>query len=99
MGETVNHCILTACIAELESLRYTPAGVPALNLVLEHGSSIEMAGQAQQVKAVVKAKAFGSIAERLAGQAIGSIWKFSGFLASSRNGKQVHLQIQDITAA
>jgi primosomal replication protein N len=51
------------------------------------------------VKATLKAKAFGSIAERLAGQAIGSIWKFSGHLASPRNGKQVFLHIQDIAAS
>jgi primosomal replication protein N len=99
VSETVNCCVLTACIAELESMRYTPAGIPALNLILEHASSIEITGQAQQVKAKLKAKAFGSLAERLAGQAIGSIWKFSGHLASPRNGKQVYLHIQDIAAS
>ena len=99
MNETTNCCVLTACIAELESMRYTPAGIPALNLVVEHVSSIQSAGQEQQVKATLKAKAFGSIAERLAGQAIGSIWKFSGHLASPRNGKQVFLHIQDIAAS
>jgi hypothetical protein len=47
---------LTACIAELESMRYTPAGIPALNLILEHASSIEITGQAQQVKAITESK-------------------------------------------
>jgi len=98
VSEAVNRCALTACIAELESLRYTPAGIPALNLKLEHASSIQEAGQEQQVKAVMKAKAFGSLAERLAGQAVGSAWKFTGYLASPRNGKQVYLHIQDISA-
>ena len=98
MSETVNSCVLTACIVELDSMRYTPAGIPALNLVLEHVSTIQVTGQAQQVKALLKAKAFGSLAERLAGQALGSIWKFSGHLASPRNGKQVYLHIQDIAA-
>jgi primosomal replication protein N len=69
------------------------------NLILEHASSIEITGQAQQVKAITESKAFGSLAERLAGQAIGSIWKFSGHLASPRNGKQVYLHIQDIAAS
>ena len=97
MSETFNHCVLSACIAELESLRYTPAGIPALNLKLEHASSIQVAGQEQQVKAAMKAKAFGTLAERLAVQAVGSVWKFSGHIASPRNGKQVYLHIQDIS--
>ena len=99
MGEDVNCCVLTACIAELESMRYTPAGIPALGLVIAHASSLQVAGQEQQVKATLKAKAFGALAERLAGQAIGSTWKFSGHLASPRNGKQVYLHIQDIAAS
>jgi primosomal replication protein N len=59
VSEAVNCCVLTACIAELESMRYTPAGIPALNLILEHASSVEEAGQAQQVKAALKAVALG----------------------------------------
>ncbi len=98
MIEATNCCVLTACIAELEGLRYTPAGIPALNLKLEHASSIQVSGQEQQVKAAMKAKAFGTLAERLAVQAIGSVWKFTGHLASPRNGKQVYLHIQDISA-
>ncbi len=98
MSEAINCCVLTACIAELESLRYTPAGIPALNLKLEHASSLQVAGQEQQVKAALKAKAFGTLAERLAVQAVGSVWKFTGHLESPRSGKQVYLHIQDIAA-
>jgi primosomal replication protein N len=98
VSESVNSCVLTACIAELESLRYTPAGIPALSLKLEHASSIQAAGQGQLVKAVLKAKAFGTLAERLAVQAVGSVWQFTGYLASPRSGKQVYLHIQDISA-
>ena len=36
MSETANLLILTASIVELEAMRYTPAGLPALNLKLEH---------------------------------------------------------------
>ena len=79
-------------------LRYTPAGIPALNLKLEHTSSVTEAGQERQVKAAMKAVAFGTLAERLAKQAIGSVWKFSGYLASPRSGKQVHLYIQEFSA-
>ncbi len=95
MSEPANCFVLTACIAELEALRYTPAGVPALNLKLEHASSVTEAGQARQIKAVAKAVALGTMAERLAKQATGSVWKFSGFLATPRNGKQLVFHIQE----
>jgi primosomal replication protein N len=33
-------------------MRYTPAGLPALNLKLEHESEVKEAGQTRQVKVV-----------------------------------------------
>jgi len=47
------------------------------------------------VKASLKALAVGAMAERLGRQAVGSQWRFTGFLASPRNGKHVVLHIQD----
>ena len=91
----MNRVELTACIAELNALRYTPAGLPALDLRLEHESSTEEAGQARRVKAAVKAVALGVVAERIGRQAVGSVWRFSGFLATPRNGKHVVLHIQE----
>ncbi len=76
-------------------MRYTPAGLPALNLRLEHESVVQEAGSSRTVKVVVKAVAFGTLAERLAKQAIGSVWKFTGFLANARQGKSVVFHIQD----
>jgi primosomal replication protein N len=92
-----NTLVLSACIVEAETLRYTPAGLPALNLRLEHESELQEAGQARQVKAAVKAVAFGTLAERLVTQAIGSVWRFSGFLATPRNGKSVVFHIQEFS--
>jgi primosomal replication protein N len=91
-----NHVALTACIAEAQPLRYTPAGLPALDLRLEHGSRQMDAGQARDVKLAIKALAFGTLAERLARQNLGSRFRFQGFLAMSRNGKSVVFHIQDI---
>lgn len=91
----MNRVDLTACIAEVKPLRYTPAGVPALDLRLEHESGVEEAGQTRTVKATIKALALGTLAERLARQPIGSPWRFSGFLATPRNGKHVVLHIQE----
>ena len=97
MDQAANQLVLSAAIAELEGLRYTPAGVPALNLRLEHASEIQEAGQDRQVRAMVRATAFGAVAETLSRQALGSSWKFKGFLASARNAKTVVFHIQQVS--
>ena len=91
----LNQLLLSACIAELAALRFTPAGLPALDMRLEHESVHDEAGQARQVKVALKAVAFASVAERLARQPLGSRWRFQGFLANPRNGKHPVLHITE----
>jgi len=91
----VNRTELTACIAEQAALRYTPAGLPALDLILEHASEVSEAGQNRKVQLKIRALAIGSLAERLVKQAVGSVWTFKGFLATPRQGKSVVLHIQE----
>ncbi|WP_291914009.1 primosomal replication protein N [Limnohabitans sp.] len=91
----MNRTELTACIAEQAALRYTPAGLPALDLILEHASEVQEAGQMRKVQLKLRALAIGSLAERLAKQAVGSVWTFQGFLATPRQGKSVVLHIQE----
>ena len=93
-----NHVELSAVIAEVKALRFTPAGLPALDLLIEHESSVEEAGAQRTVKAAVKAVAFGAMAERLARQPLGTAWVFSGFLGTTRNAKGVALHIQAFEA-
>ena len=76
-------------------MRYTPAGIPALNCRLEHESQMREAGGIRTVKMVIKAVAFGPEAARLAQQAVGSNWNFKGFLANARQGKSIVFHIQD----
>lgn len=90
----MNRLLLDARIAEVSAPRYTPAGLPALDLKLEHQSEVEDAGQSRQVAVAIRAVAFGSTAERLARQPIGSHWRFEGFLAMPRNGKHPVLHVQ-----
>ena len=92
-----NQLLLTASVVALDALRYPPAGLPALNVKLEHESNLMEAGQARAVKAAIKAVAFGTVAERLAKQATGSVWSFSGFLATPLNGKHVVYHLQDFS--
>ncbi len=80
---------------ETNVLRYTPAGLPAIDLRLEHESVVEQAGQSRQVKASIKAQAVGAMAERLVRQSIGSVWQFKGFLATPIKGKSVVFHIQE----
>ena len=95
-GVNHNQLCLTARIAEARPLRYTPAGLPALDLLLEHESRQQEAAQERTVQVSVKAVAFGPVAERLARQALGSLWTCRGFLAAARGGKGVVFHIQDI---
>lgn len=90
----MNQVLLSARIAETHALRYTPAGLPALDFRLEHESEVLEAGQARQVKAAIRALAIGSVAESIVRQPVGSAWAFKGFLATPRNGKHPVLHIQ-----
>ena len=87
---------MTARIAQLSELRYTPAGVPALNLVLEHeGEQIE-AGSSRQVSLSIKAVAFGTLAEQAVRLDLSTNLRLKGFLASARTGKSVIFHIQEL---
>ena len=90
----MNQTVLSARIAEAAALRYTPAGLPAIDLRLEHESELQEAGQRRQVKVELKAVAFGAQAETLARQSIGASFRFTGFLAAARGGKHPVLHIQ-----
>lgn len=95
----MNHLALVAVVAEVAALRYTPAGLPALDVRLEHESEVREAGQLRRVKFELKAVAFGSMAEKLTRQPVGSRWQFTGFLSNTRNGKGLLLHIQHIEQA
>jgi primosomal replication protein N len=90
----VNHVELTACIAEASPLRYTPAGIPAANFVLEHESEVIEAGVTRQVKLTVRAVAFGALAEQSAKSPLGQPFRFTGFLINARTSKGVVFHIQ-----
>ena len=91
----MNQLVLTACIVEVSTLRYTPAGLPALNFTLDHESQVQEAGSTRQVKVSIKALAVGALAESIGRQVIGSIWRFTGFLGAARQGKNIVFHIQE----
>lgn len=90
----MNHVELTACIAEASPLRYTPAGIPAVNFVLEHESEMMETGTMRKVKLTVRAVAFGALAEQSVQLALGKAFRFTGFLINARTSKGVVFHIQ-----
>jgi primosomal replication protein N len=94
----VNQLVLTACLVEVSPLRYTPAGLPALNFSLESDTEVQEMDVKRQVKVSLKAIAIGHLAESIGKQTLGSVWKFTGFLGAARQGKNVVFHIQEFNA-
>jgi len=92
----MNRVLLTAQIIERKALRYTPAGLPALDLVLKHESDVVEAQQPRKVALDIKAVAIGPIAEQLVRREIGVPLGIAGFLGAPRNGRGVLLHITEI---
>lgn len=81
---------------QVATLRYTPAGLPILEMVLKHQSYQQEAGAQRLVESEVNAKLLGKDAQEWQ-HAEGSIVEVTGFLAqkSLRNPRLV-LHIQTI---
>ena len=91
-----NQFQLTARLHKVDVLRYTPAGVPVLDVVLQHESMQEENGLQHQVKFELPAKIIGEQAKAWQHK-IGTMVEVSGFLAqrSQRIFRPV-LRIQNI---
>ena len=83
----MNRLVLQAQILEIAAIRYTPAGLPALDLMLTHESMVEEAGSTRKVAMEIKAVAIGEVVKRV--QALGLTEKtvFTGFLSAQRQGR------------
>jgi primosomal replication protein N len=86
-----NQVSLSGTLVELGALRYTPAGLPAVEFRIHHESSVTEAGVERQVRAEVPAIAFDTVARQVASAAVGSALRAEGFLAakSQRSAKIV----------
>ena len=89
----MNQLVLSVQLLERGALRYTPAGIAALDLVLGHESQVSEAGQARKSALQLRGVALGDIVQRLERQAIGSGFEASGFLSAQRNGRGVVFHI------
>lgn len=92
----MNRLVLSAKLVQRSALRYTPAGLPALDLVLAHASTVSEDGQPRQVSFEMRAVAIGAVTQALQALALGGQGLFAGFLAASRNGRGWLLHITTV---
>jgi primosomal replication protein N len=85
----MNQLVLRASVVQRGAMRYTPAGLPALDLVLRHESQQLEAGHPRKVSMEMRAVVIGEIAQRAAALPVGGEARFDGFVAAQRNGRGV----------
>jgi primosomal replication protein N len=92
----MNRLVLNATLVERGALRYTPAGLPALDLSLKHESEVTQDGQTRKVWFELKARAIGEITQRVSRVELGSMHGFAGFLSSQRNGRGIVFHVTEL---
>lgn len=91
----MNRFDLVATVLEITPLRYTPAGLPAIEMQLTHQSEVLEAGALRRVDLTLSAVALGDIAMMLATTSLGDRLLVQGFVAPARKGSKklvLHLQ-------
>ena len=87
---------MTAAIVERSALRFTPAGLPALDVSLRHESQVVQLGETRKVSLELRAKAIGEITTALLAAELGIEHEFNGFVGSQRNGRGIVFHIQSV---
>ena len=94
--EAQNRTELTGTVTAIDAVRYTPAGIPIVELKITHESGQTEAGRNRQVSIEMTALAAGDLARRVAQCPLGAQVRLSGFLAHRGKGRvQVVLHIND----
>lgn len=92
----MNELHLTATIVERDVIRYSPAGIPILSVVLGHVSEQMEAGYPRRTEFEMPAMAAGDVSGKLQQVAAGEVLQFRGFLApKGRNSKSLVFHIVD----
>jgi primosomal replication protein N len=92
----MNRLVLSASLLERRALRHTPAGLPALDLSLQHESEATEDGQPRKVSMEIKAIGIGVITQALGDMVLGHQGLFGGFLAPARNGRGLLFHITSV---
>jgi primosomal replication protein N len=97
LSEAANRIEISGVVTELQSLRYTPAGVPVVEFRLAHDSERAEAGATRKVHTEIDAVAFEAQARLLAAGPMGRLLKAEGFLcAKNRRSKKPILHVTNI---
>jgi primosomal replication protein N len=92
----MNRLVLAATLVERAALRYTPAGLPALDLGLRHESELSEDGHPRKVAVELRAVAIGSVTRGLLSQELGASSLFAGFIAASPNKRGLLFHITSV---
>lgn len=92
---STNHLVIEGRLAELKSLRYTPAGIPVAEIRIEHVSRQTEAAVEREVKCELAAVALGDTAKLIQGAKLGDTVRLTGFLAN--RGKSTKNSVLHIT--
>lgn len=92
-----NQVVISGELIALEELRYTPAGVARVAMIMRHTSQQPEANGMRQVQCEIDALAFAEVAVKAAKFAVGQQVKVRGFLAQrSLRNRQLVLHVNDI---
>ena len=94
----MNRLILAAELVERGATRYTPAGLPALDLGLKHDSEVMEDRQPRKLNLMMRAVAIGEITRTVAALPLGQVATFAGFIAASRNGRGLVFHVTAVDA-
>ena len=92
----VNRVVLSGVAKERSALRYTPAGMPALDLVIDHQSLVHEESLPRSVKMQCRAVAIGTRAGEVQQLGMDEPAVFDGFLAPARAGRSTVFHITRI---
>ena len=93
----INRVEISGKLVELGALRYTPAGLAAVEFKLAHASRQEEAGASRSVDAEIAAVAFEAQARLVAQAKLDTEVSLKGFLAArSRRSRRLVLHVTDI---
>lgn len=87
---------LTATVVTRDTLRFTPAGIPLIDLTLRHESTLIEAQLPRLVQATVDAVVLGELAREMDRLKVGQVITVTGFLANrSRRSTRVVLHVNE----
>jgi primosomal replication protein N len=92
----MNRLLLQAQLVDRAAMRYTPAGLPALDVGLKHDSELSENGLPRKVSMEMRAVAIGDVTQALLAMALGDAALFAGFVTSARNGRGLLFHITSV---